>query len=291
VTASTDQPAGGDGRAPIDLDNRVPSSPSGVVESADGTPIAWQESGGRRQVLLVHSFPDASMWRLVMPHLPDDVGAVWMDRRGRGGSGRGEDYADFSAEVDDVLAVAALLEPDAVLVGHSIGAVIALETLRRDTTPFAGAVLYEPPLPIDDSPTPGRSEMLTALDEGRHEDAVEAWARRSVRLPAPAVEAFKVSPAWPRAVEAIWTMRREGEALRGLHGDDHRYAHVAIPVRLLLGTETPPHHVDAIRRLERQLPNSRTVMLEGHGHSAHLTAPELVAAAVVELTRELESSR
>lgn len=138
------------------------------MESADGTPIAWQESGSRRRVLLVHSFPDASMWRLVLPYLPDDVGAVWMDRRGRGRSGRGEDYADFNAEVDDVLAVAALLEPDTVLGGHSIGAVIALETLRRDTTPFAGAVLYEPPLPIDDSPTPGRAEMLTALDEGRY---------------------------------------------------------------------------------------------------------------------------
>lgn len=261
------------------------------MESADGTPIAWQESGSRRRILLVHSFPDASMWRLVLPYLPDDVGAVWMDRRGRGRSGRGEDYADFNAEVDDVLAVAALLEPDTVLVGHSIGAVIALETLRRDTTPFAGAVLYEPPLPIDDSPTPGRAEMLTALDEGRYEDAVEAWARMSVRLSEPAIEAFKASPAWPRAVDAIWTMRREGEALRRLHGDDHRYAHIAVPVHLLLGTETSPHHVDAIRRLERQLPNSRTVMLEGHGHSAHLTAPELVAAAVVELTRELQSGR
>lgn len=231
------------------------------------------------------------MWRLVLRHLPDDAGAIWMDRRGRGGSGRGDDYVDFGPEVDDVLAVAALLEPGAVLVGHSIGAVIALETLRRDTTPFAGAVLYEPPLPVDDRPTPGRTEMLNALDEGRHEDAVEAWARKSVRLPGPAVEAFKASPAWPRAVEAIWTMRREGEALRRLHGDDSRYAQIHIPVRLLLGTETPPHQVDAARLLERQLPHCRTVMLEGQGHSAHVTAPELVASAVSELTRELERLR
>lgn len=228
------------------------------------------------------------MWRLVLRHLPEGLGAVWMDRRGRGGSGRGDDYSDFDAEVDDVLAVAELLGGRPVLVGHSIGAVIALEVLRRDTAQFAGAVLYEPPLPIDEGPTPGRAEMLAALDEGRDERAVEAWARLSVRLSEPAIEAFKASPAWPRAVEAIWTMRREGEALQRLYGDDRRYTGIQIPVRLLLGTETSSHHVDAVRWLEPQLPDVRTTMLDGHGHSAHLTGPDLIAAAVVELIGELD---
>jgi len=259
--------------------------------SADGTPIAWDETGRGRRVLLVHSFPDASMWRLVLRHLPDDVGAVWMERRGRGGSGRGEEYVDFGAEVADVLAVAALLEPGAVLVAHSIGAVIALEVLRHDATPFAGAVLYEPPIPVDDGPTPGRAEMLAALEDGRDEAAVEAWIRSSVRMAEPAIAAFRASPAWPRAVETIWTMRREGEALQRLHPAGERYAGVSIPVRLLLGTETDPHHEESIRLLERQLPDCRIVMLEGHGHAAHVTAPDLVAAAVVELTRELERRR
>lgn len=261
-----------------------------VVGSPDGTPIAWEESGGRRRVLLVHSFPDASMWRLVLRCLPDGLGAVWMDRRGRGGSGRGEEYVEFNAEAADVLAVAELLEPNAVLVGHSIGAVIALEALRHDATPFAGAVLYEPPFPVDEAPTPGREEMLTALDEGRHDDAVEAWALRSARLPEPAVEAFKASAAWPRAVEAIWTMRREGEALRRLHGDEDRYTQISIPVRFLLGTETSSNHVAAIRLLEGVLPNCQTVMLEGQGHSAHVTAPDLVASAIVDMVQDLERS-
>ena len=290
MTAWTDHPPEPVGPARPFPGANTRAATGSLVQSDDGTPIAWQASGGTRRTLFVHSFPDASMWHLVLPHLPDDVGAVWMDRRGRGRSGRGEDYVDFDAEVDDVLAVAALLEPGAVLVAHSIGATIALETLRRDTTPFAGAVLYEPPLPVDDGPTPGRAEMLVALDEGRYEDAVEAWARKSVRLPEPAFEAFKASPAWPRAVEAIWTMRREGEALQRL-GDEGRYAHVAIPVQLLMGTETPPHQVAAIRRLERELPNCRTVMLEGHGHSAHRTAPELVADAVVDFARHLPQRR
>lgn len=262
-----------------------------IVSSADGTPIAWEESGVGRRVLLVHSFPDASMWRLVLRHFPDDLGAVWMDRRGRGGSGRGEEYVDFNAEVDDVFAVAALLEPGAVLVAHSIGAVIALEALRRDTSPFAGAVLYEPPVPVDDNPTPGRREMLAALDDGRNGAAVEAWLRTSVRMDNAAIEAYKASPAWPRASDTIWTMRREGEARERLHPADDRYAEIDIPVRLLLGTETPPHHEDSIRLLERQLPDCRTVILEGHGHGAHVTAPDLIAKAVVELIDELDALR
>ena len=228
------------------------------------------------------------MWRLVLRHLPDDLGVIWMERRGRGGSGRGEEYVDFNAEVDDVLAVAALLEPGAVLVAHSIGAVIALEALRRDSTPFAGAVLCEPPVPVDDLPTPGRSEMLAALDDGRNDAAVEAWLRRSVCMDEAAVEAFKASPAWPRALETIWTMRREGEARQRLHPADDRYSRVGIPVRLLLGTETDAHHKESIRLLERQLPDCRTVILEGQGHGAHVTAPDLVAGAVVELIRELD---
>jgi pimeloyl-ACP methyl ester carboxylesterase len=262
-----------------------------IAQSADGTPIAWDALGNGRRALLVHSFPDASMWQLVVRHLSDHVGVVWMDRRGRGESGRGDDYVDFGVEVDDVLAVAAMLEPGAILVGHSIGAVIALETLRRDSSPFAGAVLYEPPLPLDDSPTPGRAAMLAALDEDRYGDAVEAWARDSVRLPEPAIAAFKASPAWSRAMDAIWTLRREGEALERLHGDDSRYGQIPIPVRLLLGAETSPHHVDAVGLLERQLPHSRTIMLDGHGHAAHITGPELISAAVIDLDRELREGR
>jgi pimeloyl-ACP methyl ester carboxylesterase len=86
-------------------------------------------------------------------------------------------------------------------------------------------------------------------------------------------------------------MRREGEARQRLYPADDRYAEVSIPVRLLLGSESGPHHVEATRLLERQLPNCRIVTLEGQGHTAHMTAPDLIAAAVVELSCDLGQVR
>lgn len=50
-------------------------------------------------------------------------------------------------QVAEVLDVARGFDEPCVIVGHSSGALIALEALAADSGPFAGGIIYEPPTP------------------------------------------------------------------------------------------------------------------------------------------------
>lgn len=189
-----------------------------TVTVADGTAIGWTEEGAGRPLLLVHGgVADASAWASVRPLLPQDVRVVAMDRRGRGRSGRGDNRPySLEVEADDVLAVAEAVGGGVVVVGHSIGATIALQALRRCGELVAGAVLYEPPLPGMPSGLGSSAAMLDALDDGRDEEALLAFLRDMVKLAPSDIDAYRASPAWPSRIAVIWTMRRESKSLERL---------------------------------------------------------------------------
>ena len=61
-----------------------------------------------------------------------------------------------------------------------------------------------------------------------------------------------------------------------------RYRDISVPTLLLAGTETEDHPSFATQALDELLPNARTAWLNGEGHTANLTSPELVAQEVIE---------
>ncbi len=73
-------------------------------------------------------------------HLRSTTHAI--DRRGRGGSGDSDEY-DLEREIEDMAAVVESIAEPVMLLGHSYGALIALEAALR-TDNLNGLVLYEP---------------------------------------------------------------------------------------------------------------------------------------------------
>jgi pimeloyl-ACP methyl ester carboxylesterase len=204
-----------------------------------------------------------------------------MDRRGRRLSGKGDDSGhSIDVEADDVLSVAQALGGHVVVAAHSIGATITLEALRRCGDLIAAAVLYEPPHPGAPSWQGQPPRMQAAMSEGRYEDALVIFLREVANRTAEEVALFRSSPLWQRAVDLVWTMRREGESARALDPDFARYAQISVPVELLVGERTARHLVEAAERLNRVLPNSHVTELPGQGHGALVAAPHLVAGAI-----------
>jgi len=262
-----------------------------VVTASDGTVIGWDATGVGWPLLLVHGGVgdgDGAAWRFVRPLLPDGLRAVAMDRRGRGRSDRGDDAShSLEVEADDVLAVAEALGGGVVVAAHSIGATITLQALRRAGDLIAGAVLYEPPLPGMPSGLGSSDAMLTALDEGRAEDALVAFLRDMVQLAPGDIEAYRASPAWSSRVALIWTVRRENASLRALDPDLGRYGGIRIPVELVVGDRTAGHAREAVDALAAVLPDVGVTVLEGQGHGALAQAPQLVADAIAALLARL----
>ena len=186
-----------------------------------------------------------------------------------------------------MLSVAEALGGDVVVVAHSIGATIALQALRRNDGLIRAAALYEPPLPGIGTTDPSEA-MIEALDAGRDEEALTIFLRDLVRLSDGEVAASRASPMWPSRVALIWTMRREGQSLSSHDHDPSQYSEIDVPVQLLVGTNTAPHHTEAILALTQVIPDTETTVLEGQGHAALVQAPALVAGAITDLLRRID---
>lgn len=103
-----------------------------------------------------------------------------------------------------MLNVAEALGGDVVVVAHSIAATITMKALRRHTGVISGAVLHEPPLPGTPAGLESSDVMDAALEDGRYEDALEAFLRDLVKLSPADLEAYQTSPLHSIQLALIW---------------------------------------------------------------------------------------
>jgi pimeloyl-ACP methyl ester carboxylesterase len=212
-----------------------------------------------------------------------------MDRRGRGESGDAATY-ELEREFEDVAAVVDAADEPAVLLGHSYGALCALEaTLRTDN--LRALVLYEPPIPWGIfgphlSAEEVYAEMEALLADGEDEQALTLFFEEIVRLPPAELEAVRSAPNWPARIAAVDTVLREERAPAEYEFDAARFAEMTTPTLLLSGGDSPQYFKDATSALDDALPNSRIVTIEGQTHVAMNTAPDRFIHEVLAFTCE-----
>lgn len=246
------------------------------VDSPDGTRIACRSVGDGEPIVLVHgSLAVGSAWRRVADLLAKDHRVTTFDRRGRGGSGDGPDYA-LEREVEDVIAVVEAVGGRAVLVGHSFGGAVAAQAARR--ADLAGLVLYEPGLRFDGAVGGGAvAEMERALQVGDAESALVAGWQRVVGLSEEAVHAAQGSAMWNEQLDLINTWPRELRALDELALVPADFADIRTPTLLMRGTESTSWLRESTEHISGLIPGASLVELVGQGHDASDTAPTMVA--------------
>ena len=163
--------------------------------------------------------------------------------------------------------------------GHSYGAICALETARRFSVP--SLILYEPPLPIRRSLIgPEFEGFRAAVAREDFDGALTIALRDIIKMPEEEIEGLKGTPLWVQTAALTPTWIPECEVMQRLELGAERFADIGSPILLLLGTATPPQHKEACHALQKALPDSTTVEMAGQGHMAHLTATDDVVAAV-----------
>ena len=185
-------------------------------------------------------------------------------------------------ECEDIVAVLEAAGEGAALVGHSYGAICALETAMR--TPVRRLVLYEPPLPAG-GPIAGdkHAAYAAAIARGDLDWALELGLEHFSRIPVDEIQALRATRAWPRLRALAPTWVRELEVMDGLSSDVEHYRALPYPTMLLVGSESPEHPLrDASRALVQVLSAARLESLAGEGHVAMRTAPGIVATLIGE---------
>ena len=254
-----------------------------TVTSRDGTPIAYRRSGEGPPLVLVHgTSADHSRWRPVLPAFEERFTVYAVDRRGRGDSGDAGDYS-IEREFEDVAAVVDSIAEPVNLLGHSYGAVCALEAALL-TRNIRKLVLYEPGMNVTGEQVypPDLIDRLAALLEAGDRDAVISTLFRDlVRMPQEEVEYLRSLPAWQKRVKAAHTVPRELRADEVYRFDPERFKDLSTPTLMLEGSDSPAFLKAADAAVAEALPDCRIIVMPGQGHAAMDTGTDLFTTEVV----------
>jgi len=254
-------------------------APDGHATAEDGTRIGYQVSGDGPAVLLVHSAAaDARQWARLVPLLAPRFTVMAMDRRGRGRSGPIGPHHSLETEYRDVAAVMASIGEPVHLVGHSSGARYALHAaLRVDN--LASLTLYEPPAP--EQVTDPIVASLARLEASQDREGI-LWAFFGdvLGLDREGFGALKDRPVWPLMMDNALTLPAELRAVRGYRFQPSEFQALTAPTLLLAGGDSDQETRQPVDDLGGVLPNARVVTLEGQGHGAMFSAPQLLASVL-----------
>ena len=257
-----------------------------LVLGPDG-PIPVTDEGQGPAVLLLHAgSADRSSWAGMAAALAGRFRVLRFDRwtyRDGHADGAPAGAEAMAAEVADVLVVAAAAGERPLLVGHSSGAVVALESALAAPSAFRAMVLYEPPVAVDE-PLGGEAlrRARAALDAGDPDRAISIHMREIVGVPRLMVAAMRrVPPAWQVVRGHAPAQITDDEAIESLGVGLGRYARLDLPVLLLGGGRSPAHMRKRLDALAAVLPRlEEVVVLEKQGHMANLRAPGQVADVI-----------
>lgn len=249
------------------------------VIGAGGATVSFDRYGSGPPLVLVHGgFSDhRSNWQEVSEALAARFTIYAVARRGRGKTSatRGHAVAD---EAVDVVAVLRSIGGPAALLGHSYGALCAVEAAALAPESISRLVLYEPPRP--DVARPEQIARLRAhAERGDWDGLVRTFLLDLLQVPAAEVEALAASPGWAPWIADAPATQQDQDALIRHTVDPERYRRIAAPVLLLVGSASP-RDLYLTDLLLGVLPSARVEVLEGQAHEGMTTGPDQFVAAV-----------
>jgi pimeloyl-ACP methyl ester carboxylesterase len=213
-----------------------------------GVELAYEERGAGGPVLLVHGLADgAAGWRDVVGALQGEARVIAYDRRGYGDSDAPEPYERTTVEEqaeDAAILLRGLDAAPAVVCGRDLGAVVALDLVRRYRELVRAVALVDPALyqlvpDATEALSAERVVLEQALRDGGPAAAVDAWLTAR-GAPAERIERARddhVAFFADYAGLATWPVLRRD--LRGL----------AVPIAILISASSPPYASETARSL------------------------------------------
>jgi pimeloyl-ACP methyl ester carboxylesterase len=246
------------------------------VTAPDGVELACDVAGEGTPLVMVHG-AGSGRWSfdLVRPHLEDRFEVWTLDRRGRGDSSDGDGYS-IEREFDDVAAAVREAGEGALLFGHSYGGLVSAGAAGR-LNGLPRLALYEAPMGGVLADEPWIERFETNVAAGHRDRAVREFMRDVGGYSDAEIEAMQGTPAWQARCAAAPTVPRELRAEGAFGIDALRLAGLGCPALLLIGSESPAWAHRSTDAFAAAIPSVDVRPLEGHGHGASVSAPELLA--------------
>lgn len=261
--------------------------------SVNDTDLWYSVQGTGDVVLVVHGGGnDGRMWASDLVPLASTHRVITINRRGYAGSGPA--VHDWSVHGDDAAAFVTSLDlaPVAV-VGHSAGAIVALDLAVRYPDLVSQVVLLDPAVGVPSNITPrlaltfAKVQVLRRL--GRKQQALDTWLRFATSY-----------TTGGSAFERMGDDRRERlrdnrdgifadlASRRGADIASQALRSVRAPVTIVTAQLSPVFLQKISRSLAQRIPGATTRTLQGAGHAMSYDQP---ATLIGELQRALSATQ
>ena len=256
--------------------------------TGNGPDIAIAELGTGRPMILLHGIGSAgSSWMPVMVRLSRKCKLFMVDLRGHGQSGHPESGYELSDYADDLERIVEHTGQAPVILGHSLGGLVAITWARRHPNLAKGIVL-------EDMPLSGGPDRASTLD---------GWAWLAALPVSAVIEEYRRDfPDWSEAdylrrakmitatEQAVFTSIRartaNGTTIDYLDGLDV----IKSPIKLIYGDIASGGLVreDGAERFRKLGTNFSATHIPGASHSIHRDATRPFLDAVSEFLNGLE---
>ena len=254
----------------------------------DGVDLATWEGGAGPSVLLIHG-TGARLWGELPERLAARHRVIEYDRRSFGRSVH-PPLADTSRHTLDASALlGALGAAPAIVVGWSIGGVIALELAARHRELVEGLVLIEPPLHAKRHPRPAMVRALAGVKPVAWLRGERAAAERFLHwalMETSGETSYDRAPADARAtlLDNAGAIVRELDAGTGEHMRARELRSIDCPAVCLVGDRSNRSLRSAADRTARLVPNCELHPVAGSGHAMQFDRPDAIVEAVERLS-------
>lgn len=259
---------------------------------SNGLRLAYVEQGRRNgpAVVLLHGYTDSHRsFDLLRPHLPASWRVIAMTARGHGESDRPAAGYEISNMAADVRALLDALDVErAVIVGHSMGAAIALLFAAAYPERVAGLVLVGAFASFQDNPGVAElAQTVASFEEAVDPEFVQAFQESTFEEMIPqrfldvVIDESLRCPAfvWRAVLEALPNAAIIDAALR-----------VQAPALLIHGEKDAFVPISDQLILRDTLPSARIFVMDGVGHTPHWERPAETSGLIQGFVGELGDS-
>jgi pimeloyl-ACP methyl ester carboxylesterase len=258
------------------------------AECHDGRTVAYVDTEGTgRTVVLIHGFTDSSRsFAPLEPYLAD-MRLIMPDLRGHGDSHRPEDayrIVDFAEDIACLME--ALVLRDALVVGHSLGAMVALD-LAASRPNLVGALItiscsLKPEIGENDPICIGVASLQDPIDPANA--FFDTWHACN----GPVDAKFLAELAQEAAAIPARLWRRVLQEIRA--SDLTEKASLVRQASLIIhGSADPLFSIRQADALRRRLGRSVMIELPGCGHNPHWEQPQQVSRTLRKFNTAVES--
>ena len=255
------------------------------VTLLNGLTLSCAEHGdpSGQPVLLLHGYSDSwRSYRLMMPELPRTVRAIAVTLRGHGDSSKPAGNYDVGVFASDVVGVMdALAIPRAVVVGHSMGSLVARRIAVAHAERVAALMLIGGFATLKgNAAAESLWPVIVAMQDPIDPTFVREFQHSTLARPVPAaffedvVAQSRKMPArvWQSTLRALLDEDRSGELAR-----------VAVPTTIVWGDQDAFSGRAEQQRMAREIPQARLIVHAGTGHSPQWEEPARVAGDLLAL--------